>query len=528
MTSTNDTNYAPIKEPDKIFITKLLTSVTTSYDSCSPLKLHEFKYDYEAGRFMTLFNLFSRIIIDEATPYTKDDEDEKTFYFDNSVNCKYRKFIAAICKSMDEKEDIDKVLYDKKYRWFVADAVANMLKCDNWLIDYITSPDKSICKLGSRDFVLLKIGNKKIPLSDECRPMFSKKAVKFASFLGLGKYELTFLYLFRKEFDEVGDIFPSSIKNIEEYNKIIDTLPVFYGVDESTVFTEHEVEINGTTIKFRLPDVNYLKKWIKMREDVINIKRGVFNSTRAFEQRIAGHRVINPEDISAYDRSGWEFVEYAKRLADTMCKSKLTAFDDGASINKAKSAILSIIDGNPSRTQKLRLPGTRLYREFINKFIDKLICTESCKDTVLNCIPRVHISDNIKDPVSYYVPLYDYDCNPIVDEKMTLADMAAGISDDMYRFMFDHNLNKYDMTWIFFILRSETVNTKSIISKNEPYKAILHGVNHNRDIFINSGMNPDWSTVFATVGTVKGLELLDAIRISGKPLNLTSNLSVNK
>ena len=527
MTSTN-TIYAPIKEPDKIFITKLLTSVTTIYDLCSPLKLHEFKYDYEAGRFMTLFNLFSRIIIDEATPYTKDDEDEKTFYFDNSVNCKYRKFIADICKSMDEKEDINKVLYDKKYRWFVADAVANMLKCDSWLIDYITSPNKPICKLGSRDFVLLKIGNEKIPLNDECRPMFSKKAIKFASFLGLGRYELTFLYVFRKEFNEVGDIFPSSIKNIEEYNKIIDTLPVFYGVDERTVFTEHEVDVNGTSIKFRLPYINYLTKWIKMREEVINIKRGIFKSTRAIEQRIAGHCVIGPEDISEYDRSGWEFVEYAKRLASGMCASKLTAFDDGGTVNKAKGAIWSIIDGNPSMTKKLRLPGNRLHRDFVNKFIDKMICTESCKDTVLKCIPRVHVSDNITDPVSYYIPLYDYDCNPIIDEKTRLADMATDISKDMYKFMFDHNLNKYDMVWIFFILRNETVNTKGIISKNEPDKVILKGVNHNRDIFINSGMDPEWATVFATVGTVNGLALLDAIKCSGGSMNLTPNLSVNK
>lgn len=523
-------SFEPIPGDDKIFIESVLNSFKSVYDD-KKIKKCDFKYAFQSSRFIKFFRVYSQLIISRT-----DSKYACRFtgvYTDEAIKI-FKKFINEICAVFDAGgTDLMPIITKPEYRWFVTIAVLNILNNDSMFTDFIIDGER----IGYVDIdiaaVVIGSPRNRFDLNRLCLTPYTEYAARFANIIGIDRYNLLYIPQYFNKFDELWTILKlTEISTNEEYTRILSSMVKWFcHVREDDVKAHHKVTINGTVFEFDIPDIDRLDKWVA---DVFlpakDLKDGLFKSSRAIDQIARHHDVLKESDISPYDESGFRLVYFARKVATSMSESPMLSFDNYEYTSKARDKVNSIFRGSPSK-KYAKSDGSRIDYDYVNKFIDVILCTEYSRNLVIG----KEVSDNTLDDINlnYYVELYDENCDPIIQNSPSLQDVLDALcTPDAYKFMHDHHLNKYDLCFIYIILKLESKVASTELRFNDVYDILYTNRRRTIDDMVESGMDDSWAKIFNILGRENGLKLYDAINEivskDDKSFTISTTLSGNK
>lgn len=523
-------SFESIPSEDKIFIESVLNSFKSVYDD-KKIKKCDFKYDFQSSRFIKFFRVYSQLIISRtndryACRYTGvyTDEAIKTF----------KKFINEICAVFDASgTDLMPIITKPEYRWFVTIAVLNILNNDSMFTDFIIDGER----IGYVDIdiaeVVIGSPRNRFDLNRLCKTPYTEYAARFANIIGIDRYNLLYIPQYFNMFDKLWDILDSTgISANEEYTNMLSSMiKWFCHIREEDVISHHKVTINGTVFEFDIPDIDKLDRWVAdVFIPVKDLKAGLFKSNRAIEQIAKHHDILKESDISPYDESGFRLVNFARKVATSMSGSPMLSFDKYEYTSKATDKVNSIFRGSPSKTH-VKYDSVRIDHDYVNKFIDAILCTEYSRDLVIG----KRISDDTPDnnDLNYYVALYDENCDSIIQDQLSLQDVIDALcTTDAYKFMHEYHLNKYDLCFIYILLKLESQAASTELRFNDVYDILYTNRRRTIDDMVDSGMDESWAKIFNILGRENGLMLYEAINEiaskDSKSFSINTSLSADK
>lgn len=523
-------SFEPIPGDDKIFIESVLNSFKSVYDD-KKIKKCDFKYAFQSSRFIKFFRVYSQLIISRT-----DSKYACRFtgvYTDEAIKI-FKKFINEICAVFDAGgTDLMPIITKPEYRWFVTIAVLNILNNDSMFTDFIIDGER----IGYVDIdiagVVIGSPRNRFDLNRLCKTPYTEYAACFANIIGIDRYNLLYIPQYFNMFDKLWDILDSTgISTNEEYTNMLSSMiKWFCHIREEDVISHHKVTINGTVFEFDIPDIDKLDMWVAdVFIPVKDLKAGLFKSNRAIEQIAKHHDILKESDISPYDGSGFRLVNFARKVATSMSGSPMLSFDKYEYTSKATDKVNSIFRGSPSKTY-VKYDSVRIDHDYVNKFIDVILCTEYSRDLVIG----KRISDDTPDnnDLNYYVVLYDENCDSIIQDQLSLQDVIDALcTTDAYKFMHDYHLNKYDLCFIYILLKLESQTASTELRFNDVYDILYTNRRRTIDDMVDSGMDESWAKIFNILGRENGLMLYDVINEiaskDSKSFSISTSLSADK
>lgn len=514
---------------DKIFIESVLNSFKSVYDD-KKIKKCNFEYAFQSSRFIRFFQVYSQLIISRTDskfacrhPATYTNEAIKIF----------KKFINEICAVFDAGgTDLMPIITKPEYRWFITIAVLNILNNDSIFTDFIIDGKR----IGYVDVdmagVVIGSPRNKFDLNRLCKTPYTEYAARFANIIGIDRDSLLYIPQYFNMFDNIGDILTTvELSTKKEYTKVLSSMIKWFNHSrEEDVKSHHKVTINGTEFEFDIPDIDKLDKWVAdVFIPVKDLKNGLFKSNRAIEQIAKHHDVLKESDISPYDGSGFRLVNFAHIIARAMSESPMLSFDKYGYTSKATDNVNSIFKGSPSK-KYVKYDSPRVDHDYVNKFIDTIICTEYSRDLVTG--KKFHKDDTTNIDLNYYVALYDENCNPIIQKQPSLQDVLDALcSTNAYKFMHDYHLNKYDLCFIYIVLKLESQVASTELRFNDVYDILYTNRRRTIDDMVESGMDESWAKIFNILGRENGLMLYDVINEiaskDSKSFSISTSLSAD-